>query len=262
VPLSRHIFKARHASTRPAWCFWPGSRAAGPFRHGGRPGERAFLVISPSFFASPTAARVLPIPSRRARMTKLLAVHGWPESEGRPRLFKIMHLDQCRNQPRWSRGARADQAHQHVRSAPRDRRASHRLVSGGPPRKVHHHTRPQRLHRQKAKARLTVEDKTTRSARTTWSKSGRDEHSLSNLGAGVFEIFEIYAPSGKQFDFVLDGKEMKVAIKNGALPRVSVPLPASEASGGEGSGVGGSRGRGASVVSPSAYAALRRTRPP
>jgi hypothetical protein len=31
------------------------------------------------------------------------------------------------------------------------------------------------------------------------------KHSLSNLGAGVFEIFEIYAPSGKQFDFVLDG---------------------------------------------------------
>ena len=30
------------------------------------------------------------------------------------------------------------------------------------------------------------------------------KHSLSNLGQGVFEIFEIYAPSGRHFDFVLD----------------------------------------------------------
>ena len=30
------------------------------------------------------------------------------------------------------------------------------------------------------------------------------KHSLSNLGESVFEIFEIYAPSGRHFDFVLD----------------------------------------------------------
>ncbi len=29
-------------------------------------------------------------------------------------------------------------------------------------------------------------------------------HSLANLSAGVFEIFEIYAPAGRQFDFVVD----------------------------------------------------------
>jgi mannose-6-phosphate isomerase-like protein (cupin superfamily) len=29
-------------------------------------------------------------------------------------------------------------------------------------------------------------------------------HSLSNLGDEVFEIFEIYAPAGEHFDFVLD----------------------------------------------------------
>ena len=30
------------------------------------------------------------------------------------------------------------------------------------------------------------------------------KHSLSNLGESVFEIFEIYAPSGRHLDFVLD----------------------------------------------------------
>ena len=29
-------------------------------------------------------------------------------------------------------------------------------------------------------------------------------HSLANLSEDVFEIFEIYAPSGSHFDFVLD----------------------------------------------------------
>ncbi len=29
-------------------------------------------------------------------------------------------------------------------------------------------------------------------------------HSLANLSASVFEIFEIYAPAGRQFDFVVD----------------------------------------------------------
>jgi hypothetical protein len=29
-------------------------------------------------------------------------------------------------------------------------------------------------------------------------------HSLANLSEDVFEIFEIYAPSGSHFDFVVD----------------------------------------------------------
>jgi oxalate decarboxylase/phosphoglucose isomerase-like protein (cupin superfamily) len=29
-------------------------------------------------------------------------------------------------------------------------------------------------------------------------------HSLANLSDDVFEIFEIYAPAGARFDFVLD----------------------------------------------------------
>jgi hypothetical protein len=30
------------------------------------------------------------------------------------------------------------------------------------------------------------------------------KHSLANLSDQVFEIFEIYAPSGQHFDFVVD----------------------------------------------------------
>ena len=29
-------------------------------------------------------------------------------------------------------------------------------------------------------------------------------HSLANLSGSVFELFEIYAPAGRQFDFVVD----------------------------------------------------------
>ena len=29
-------------------------------------------------------------------------------------------------------------------------------------------------------------------------------HALANLGDEVFEIFEVYAPSGQHFDFVVD----------------------------------------------------------
>ena len=29
------------------------------------------------------------------------------------------------------------------------------------------------------------------------------KHSLSNLSGGVFEIFEIYAPAGRHFDFAM-----------------------------------------------------------
>ena len=30
------------------------------------------------------------------------------------------------------------------------------------------------------------------------------KHSLANLSGDVFEIFEIYAPSGRHFDFIVD----------------------------------------------------------
>ena len=52
---------------------------------------------------------------------------------------------------------------------------------------------------------MTVEDKTytVRENDVVYIPAGL-RHSLSNLSNDVFEIFEIYAPSGKHMDFVLD----------------------------------------------------------
>ena len=52
---------------------------------------------------------------------------------------------------------------------------------------------------------LTIEDKTytVRENDVIYIPAGL-RHSLSNLSNDVFEIFEIYAPSGKHMDFVLD----------------------------------------------------------
>jgi mannose-6-phosphate isomerase-like protein (cupin superfamily) len=52
---------------------------------------------------------------------------------------------------------------------------------------------------------LTVEEKTyvIREDDVVYISAGT-KHSLSNRSAEAFEIFEIYAPSGKHFDFVLD----------------------------------------------------------
>ena len=58
---------------------------------------------------------------------------------------------------------------------------------------------------KKGEGTLTAGDKTyvIRENDVVYIPAGM-KHSLSNLSGGTFEIFEIYAPSGKQFDFVLD----------------------------------------------------------
>jgi mannose-6-phosphate isomerase-like protein (cupin superfamily) len=52
---------------------------------------------------------------------------------------------------------------------------------------------------------LIVEDKTyvIREDDVVFIPAGM-KHSLSNRSDGAFEIFEIYAPAGRHFDFVLD----------------------------------------------------------
>ncbi|HEY2136450.1 MAG TPA: cupin domain-containing protein [Xanthobacteraceae bacterium] len=81
-----------------------------------------------------------------------------------------------------------------------------RLVAGGPRGKVHHHTQADNIYIvKKGEGTLTVEDETyvIRENDVVYIPAGM-KHSLSNLSGEVFEIFEIYAPSGRQFDFVLD----------------------------------------------------------
>src|SRR5438270_13440445 len=81
-----------------------------------------------------------------------------------------------------------------------------RLTPGGPPGKLHHHTHADNVYVVKrGEGTLTVEGNSylIREDDVVYIPAGM-KHSLSNRGAGPFEIFEIYAPSGKHFDFVLD----------------------------------------------------------
>lgn len=81
-----------------------------------------------------------------------------------------------------------------------------RLKPGGPRGKVHRHTKADNVYIVKrGEGTLTVENEThvVREDDVIFIPAGM-KHSLSNLGDSVFEIFEIYAPAGKHFDFVLD----------------------------------------------------------
>ncbi|HKA44201.1 MAG TPA: cupin domain-containing protein [Burkholderiales bacterium] len=81
-----------------------------------------------------------------------------------------------------------------------------RLAPGGPRGKLHHHTNADNVYIVKrGEGTLTVEGEThvVREDDVIFIPAGM-KHSLSNLSGGAFEIFEIYAPAGKHFDFVLD----------------------------------------------------------
>lgn len=81
-----------------------------------------------------------------------------------------------------------------------------RLNPGGPRGKVHHHTKADNVYivkRGVGTFTLGDETYTVKEDDVIFIPAGL-KHSLSNLGDGVFEIFEIYAPAGKHFDFVVD----------------------------------------------------------
>jgi len=81
-----------------------------------------------------------------------------------------------------------------------------RLAPGGARGKLHHHTKADNVYIVKrGEGTLTVEGETriVREDDVIFIPAGM-KHSLSNLGNEVFEIFEIYAPAGDHFDFVLD----------------------------------------------------------
>src|SRR5215470_9195168 len=81
-----------------------------------------------------------------------------------------------------------------------------RLAPGGPRGKLHHHTNADNVYIVKrGVGTLSIEDKTyaVRENDVVYIPAGV-RHSLSNLSNDVFEIFEVYAPSGKHMDFVLD----------------------------------------------------------
>lgn len=81
-----------------------------------------------------------------------------------------------------------------------------RLVPGGPRGRVHRHSRSDNVYIVKrGEGTLTVEDDihTIREDDVVFIPAGL-RHSLSNLSDGPLELFEIYAPAGAAFDFLID----------------------------------------------------------
>jgi mannose-6-phosphate isomerase-like protein (cupin superfamily) len=84
-----------------------------------------------------------------------------------------------------------------------------RLVPGGPRGKLHKHGQSDNVYIVLAGTGTLVADGQTRPVvkdQVIHIPAGM-EHSLSNLGDSLFEIVEIYAPSGEAFDFILVGDE-------------------------------------------------------
>lgn len=78
-----------------------------------------------------------------------------------------------------------------------------RLVPGGPRGRVHWHSQSDNIYIvRRGEGTLTVAGEThvIRSDQVIHIPAGVP-HSLSNLGTEVLELFEIYAPAGRQFDF-------------------------------------------------------------
>lgn len=121
-------------------------------------------------------------------------------------MFKILHLGDCPTNP--MEPGRGEQIKLIDPSLGTEKVDVHlnRLIPGGPPGKVHHHTRSDNVYIVKrGEGTLTVEGKSylIREDDVVYIPAGM-KHSLANRSGGVFEIFEIYAPSGSHFDFVVD----------------------------------------------------------
>ena len=121
-------------------------------------------------------------------------------------MFKILQLNDCPSIP--MEGGRGQKVKLINASLGTEKLDLHfnRLFAGGARGKRHHHTKADNVYIVKrGEGTLTVEDRTyvIRENDVVYIPAGM-KHSLSNLSGEVFEIFEIYAPSGRQFDFVID----------------------------------------------------------
>jgi mannose-6-phosphate isomerase-like protein (cupin superfamily) len=120
-------------------------------------------------------------------------------------VFKILHLNECPASPMDSgRGEQIKLINPSLGTR-EGGRASQPPDPGGSPGKLHHHTHADNVYIVKrGEGTLTVEGASyvIRADDVVYIPAGM-KHSLSNLSDEPFEIFEIYAPSGKHFDFVL-----------------------------------------------------------
>ena len=121
-------------------------------------------------------------------------------------MFKILRLQECAASP--MDGGRGEQIKLINPSLGTEKLDVHlnRLIPGGARGKLHHHTRADNVYIVKrGEGALTVDGKEYRIRENdvVYIPAGM-KHALTNLSDQVFEIFEIYAPSGRHFDFVLD----------------------------------------------------------
>ncbi len=121
-------------------------------------------------------------------------------------MFRIFHLKDCQtNTMEPGRGEQIRLINPALGTEKVDVHLN-RLVPGGPRGKRHHHSKADNVYIVKrGEGSLTVEDKSyvIREDDVVYIPAGT-KHSLSNLSQDIFEIFEIYAPSGSHMDFVLD----------------------------------------------------------
>lgn len=121
-------------------------------------------------------------------------------------MFRIFHLGECPTNPMEpGRGEQIKLINTALGTEKVDVHLN-RLIPGGPRGKVHRHTNADNVYIvKKGEGTLTVEGKThvIREDDVVYIPAGM-RHSLSNLSNAPFEIFEIYAPAGRQFDFVPD----------------------------------------------------------
>ena len=81
-----------------------------------------------------------------------------------------------------------------------------RLNPKEPGGKYHHHTNSDNVYIvKKGEGQLVVEGKIykLREDDVVYIPAGQ-KHSLTNVSNNPFEIFEIYSPAGKHFDFIID----------------------------------------------------------
>jgi mannose-6-phosphate isomerase-like protein (cupin superfamily) len=129
-----------------------------------------------------------------------------PASRAGNSVFKIMRLSECPASP--MEAGRGEQIKLVNASLGTEKVDLHlnRLIPGGPRGKLHHHTQADNVYIVKrGEGTLTVEGETylVRENDVVYIPAGM-KHSLANLSDDMFEIFEIYAPSGRHFDFVAD----------------------------------------------------------
>jgi mannose-6-phosphate isomerase-like protein (cupin superfamily) len=119
-------------------------------------------------------------------------------------MLKILDLDQCPVKPMENgRGETVRLVDTDLGTEKIDLHLN-RLVPGGPRGKVHRHSQSDNVYIvRRGEGVLTAngETHTIRADQIVFIPAGMP-HSLSNLSNEIFEIFEIYAPAGKQFDFI------------------------------------------------------------